>query len=288
MDYTNGHGWREDFVVSVSRNPPGGVGLVGGKPVAPCRRACLTACMVSVLRCLSFGVSLCAGVGVFATETPAGAGRLLYADDFARGLAQWVVEQQPGGTVTASGGVLRIDDAGGCTVWFRARLEAPVVISYEARVLSAGRVSDLNCFWMASDPQREDDLFASGHQRDGRFATYDTLRTYYAGYGGNENTTTRFRRYDGTGMRPLAPEHDLRAPEFLLKADHIYHLRLVATAGGHVQFIRDGEVIFDVRDPAPLRRGWFGFRTVHSKIEIRNFQIHAAPPEGAEAKKVNH
>ena len=35
-----------------------------------------------------------------------------------------------------------------------------------------------------------------------RSATYDTLRTYYVGYGGNANTTTRFRRYDGTGARP--------------------------------------------------------------------------------------
>jgi hypothetical protein len=241
-------------------------------------------CMGHVLRCLIFGVLLWAGAGVLAAETPAGTGRLLYSDDFSHGLAQWVVEQQPGGTVTASDGALRIDDADGCTVWFRSQLEAPVVISYEARVLSAGRVSDLNCFWMASDPKREDDLFASGHQRDGRFATYDTLRTYYVGYGGNENTTTRFRRYDGTGAKPLAPENDRRAPEFLLKADHTYRIQLVATADGHVQFIRDGEVIFDVHDPAPLRRGWFGFRTVHSKMVIRNFQIHATAPDEKRAK----
>ena len=193
-------------------------------------------------------------------------------DDFTHGLAQWVVEQQPGGTVTTADGALLIDDVGGCTVWFQPRLTAPVVIRYEARVRSTGRVSDLNCFWMASDP-RHDDLLAPGHGRDGKFATYDTLRTYYVGYGGNENTTTRFRRYDGTGARPLDPGHDRRAPEFLLQADHVYHIELVATADGHVQFIRDGEVVFDVHDPAPLRSGWFGFRTVHSRIEVRNFSV---------------
>jgi hypothetical protein len=154
---------------------------------------------------------------------------------------QWVVEQQPGGTVTIRDDTLVIDDAGGCTVWYKPKLTAPVVIRYEARVLSSGRVSDLNCFWMASDPRRED-LLAAGHGRDGKFATYDPLRTYYVGYGANDNTTTRFRRYDGSGARPLL-------------------------------FSRDGEVIFDVRDPAPLREGWFGFRTVHSKIEIRNFSV---------------
>jgi len=191
---------------------------------------------------------------------------------FAATDSPWVVEQQPGGTVTIRDGTLAIDDAGGCTVWYKMELKAPVTIRYEARVLSSGRVSDLNCFWMASDP-RHADLLAPGHGRDGKFATYDALRTYYVGYGANDNTTTRFRRYDGSGARPLLPEHDRRAPEFMLQADHWYQIELVATADGHVQFSRDGEVIFDVHDPALLQSGWFGFRTVHSKIEIRNFSV---------------
>lgn len=190
----------------------------------------------------------------------------------------WVVEQQAGGTVTIKDGAIAIDDTGGCTVWYRPKLTAPVRIRYEARVLSSRRVSDLNCFWMATDPQHED-LLAPGHGRDGKFATYDALLTYYVGYGGNGNTTTRFRRYDGSGARPLLPEHDRHTPEFLLKADHWYQIELVATGDGKVQFIRDGDVIFDFHDAAPLREGWFGFRTVHSRIEIRNFSVNspAAP-----------
>lgn len=202
----------------------------------------------------------------------ASARELPVADDFARGLDRWVIEQQPGGAVTSGNGTLRIDDVGGCTVWLKTKLTAPVVIRYEARVLSSGRVSDLNCFWMASDPRRAD-LFAAGHARDGRFGTYDSLLTYYVGYGGNANTTTRFRRYDGTGTRPLLPEHDRQAPEFLLQADHWYQIELIATGDGKVQFLRDGAVIFDFHDPAPLREGWFGFRTVHSRIEVRNFRV---------------
>ncbi len=217
-----------------------------------------------------------------AAEPAARPGRTLHADDFRAGLGQWVVEQQPGGTVATQEGRLIIDDQAGCTVWLRARLTAPVVITYAARVSPASCVSDLNCFWMASDPARSAGLFAPGPTRDGLFATYDTLRTYYVGYGGNANTTTRFRRYDGRGARPLAPEHDRRAPEFLLQAGHLYHIMLVATADGHVQFIRDGEVVFDVHDPEPLTEGWFGFRTVHSRIEISDFQVQTAlPPAGA-------
>src|SRR5690242_5905460 len=104
-------------------------------------------------------------------------------DNFIHGLDQWMVEQQPGGTVTAQDGILSIVDTGGCTVWLNERLTAPVIIRYEARVLSSGRVSDLNCFWMANDPQRPD-LFAAGHKRTGKFGTYDSLLTYYVGYGG--------------------------------------------------------------------------------------------------------
>ncbi len=211
---------------------------------------------------------------VTATEPAVTPGRVLHADDFRGGLAQWVVEQQPGGTVTAEDGRLIIADQGGCTVWFKACLTAPIVITYTVRMSSAARVSDLNCFWMASDPARPDDLFAAGHARTGKFATYDTLRTYYVGYGGNANTTTRFRRYDGTGARPLAAEHDLGGAAYLLKPDHAYRIMLIATADGRVQYVRDGAVIFDVRDPAPLRSGWFGFRTVLSRMEVSEFRVY--------------
>jgi len=220
-------------------------------------------------------------VSLPAAEPAGTAGATLLADDFRHGLAGWVVEQQPGGTVTAAGGRLVINDASGGTVWLRQRLDAPVLITYVARVSSASRVSDLNCFWMAVDPARPDGLFAAGPQRDGKFASYDSLRTYYVGYGGNNNTTTRFRRYDGSGARPLLPEHDLAKPEFLLQPDHDYRIALVAGTDGRVQFIRDGTVVFDWKDPAPLRSGWFGFRTVHSRIEISDFQVHALIPAGA-------
>jgi Domain of unknown function (DUF6250) len=195
-----------------------------------------------------------------------------HTDDFRSGLKNWVVEQQPGGRVTAENGVLLIEDEGGCTVWFREKLHAPLSISYEATVRADGRVSDLNCFWMASDPANPGDLFHSAHKRNGAFATYDPLRTYYVGYGGNTNSTSRFRRYDGSGARPLLPEHDLTDKKFLLEPGRTYRIELRAR-DGLVEYLRDGEVLFTYRDPAPLTEGWFGFRTVKSKIEIKNFRI---------------
>ncbi|MDF9826812.1 hypothetical protein M2447_000894 [Ereboglobus sp. PH5-10] len=198
--------------------------------------------------------------------------KVVASDDFSGGLDKWVVEQMPGGTVTAENGVLTITDAKGCTVWLREKLTAPVAISYEVTMSSAARVSDMNCFWMATDPKNPKDLFHAKHGRTGQFATYDALNLYYAGYGGNANTTTRFRRYDGTGARPLLPEHDLTDAGHMLKPDHTYKIVLIAQ-DGEARFVCDGKTVFSYKDPKPLKEGWFGFRTVDSKMQIRNFRV---------------
>lgn len=225
-------------------------------------------------------LQLLAAASALAAEPAAKAGRVVHADDFNGNLSQWAVEQQPAGTVTTFNGRLIITDHAGCTVWFRPRLTAPVVVSYDAKICSPYRVSDLNCFWMATEPKQPNAApYAKGHARDGRFAAYDSLRTYYVGYGGNANTTTRFRRYDGHGARPLRPEHDLSHPKFLLTANHTYHITLIVTADGRVQWLRDGEVVFDFRDPEPLKSGWFAFRTVNSRIEITHFRVFSGRDE---------
>ncbi len=188
----------------------------------------------------------------------------------------WAVEQMPGGRVTIAGGTIEIEDAGGCTVWWRTKLKAPLVISYVATVIDAGgphdRVSDLNCFWMATDPKRAD-LLAPGHGRTGKFEEYDGLRTYYVGQGGNTNTTTRFRRYAGDGTKPLLPGHDRREKAALLEGNRDYRITLMALADGTVRYYRDEVLIFEFKDPEPLKEGWFGFRTVKSHLRIRNVSI---------------
>ena len=217
-----------------------------------------------------------AGGGSGGAAGPAGgaspAPRILATDDFRSGLGKWVVEQQPGGTVRAEDGVLVIEDKAGCSVWLREPLKAPLRIRYTAKVTGGERVSDLNCFWMATDPRSPGDFFdAAKTGRDGRFATYDGLRTYYVGCGGNTNTTTRFRRYDGAGARPLLPEHDHQGAEALLEDGREYRIEILVTADGRTTWARDGKVWFTYEDPEPLREGWFGFRTVWSRIEIRDF-----------------
>jgi len=193
-------------------------------------------------------------------------------------LALWSVEQMPGGRVTVSGETLVIEDVGGSTVWWRERIQAPCEITYDVTVVSRGgpfdRVSDLNCFWMAQDPKSPGQR-PSG--RSGKFSDYDSLFTYYVGYGGNNNSTTRFRRYDGTAARPLLPEHDRREQPLLLAPNHTYRIRLVAR-DGIAEYWRDGEKIFTFPDPLPLTAGWFAFRTVKSHLEVRNFAVKSIGP----------
>lgn len=202
-------------------------------------------------------------------------GRILEFDDT---LTDWVVEQQPGGSVVVEDGALLIDDQKGCTVWYRHKLTTPLRIRYAATVSSGSRVSDLNCFWMASDLDHLDDLFVDGHGREGAFAQYDDLQLYYVGYGGNHNSTTRFRRYKGRGEKPLLPEFDLTGEEHLLAGDHSYQIELVAD-GKKAQYFRDGELIFEYEDPEPLLEGWFGIRTVWSKIRIENLEVFEGEEE---------
>lgn len=171
----------------------------------------------------------------------------------------------------------------GTTLWYKEKMKGDVVIEYDARVVvddnnaeEWNRLSDLNCFWMASDPMA-DDVFANIHQRAGKFVNSYTLQLYYVGFGGNHNSTTRFRRYNADSravsqeeLRP-AVINEFTDADHLLKPNHWYHIRLESIAG-RVRYFIDGECLVDWLDPQPLRTGWFGFRTTLSHTQLRNFQ----------------
>ncbi len=200
--------------------------------------------------------------------------RRLFADDFREGLGQWVVEAEKPAVVTALDGVLDVVTPAGLTAWFKPELIGPIVITYQAMAVSESgpydRVSDLNAFWMAREVGGGSPL---AHRRSGAFSDYDTLETYYVGQGGNGNTTTRFRRYVGRpGERPLLPRHDHGAPDEMLTPNRWTSVRLVAD-GGRIEYWSDGRRLFDLDDPAPYGRGWFGLRTTQSHLRVRDFAV---------------
>jgi uncharacterized protein DUF6250 len=199
----------------------------------------------------------------------------IYRDDFRSGLADWMLEAEKPARVTARDGVLDIDTPAGLTLWFRHELHGPVVIEYEAEAVAAGgpndRVSDLNCFWMATDPRSPAGPLKN--PRSGAFADYNNLFAYYVGLGGNSNTTTRFRRYIGSDTeRPLLPENDRSSPAELLTPNRAQTIRIVAD-GNLIQYFRDGQRLFEYRDPQPYTHGWFALRTTQSHLRIRHFRV---------------
>jgi hypothetical protein len=199
-------------------------------------------------------------------------GRLLYQDDFEGPLAQWAVEVQQSATsrVSADQGKLTIDAAAGATVWFRPRLSGDVLISYRRKVLVEGgpndRLSDMNQFWMAAEP---DGTLA--FRRTGKFEDYDTLPMYYAGIGGNTNTTTRLRRYTSDGSKPLVAEAS--GPAHLLQPNREYAIA-VEVYHGCTRISVDGQPWLAYQDPKPLLDGWFGLRTTWSHQEVTAFRIY--------------
>jgi len=203
-------------------------------------------------------------------------GELVFLDDFENDLSQWVVEQMPGGTARVINGKLDIDDAGGCTVWFKQKIGGSVVIEFDVTMVKEGgandRVSDLNFFWMATDPSSPSDFFVNSAKRHGDFKNYHPLRLYYVGYGANDNTSTRFRRYPGDGSRPLLPEHDLSEPKFMNVPNKTIHLQVVAD-GNRIGLKRDGGIVFDFFDKDPFQEGWFGFRTLKNHMRIDQFRV---------------
>jgi len=198
------------------------------------------------------------------------------ADDFRHGLGHWQLEAEAPAVVVAQGGVLDLDTPKGLSVWWRERLTGPVAIDYDVKAVAAGgpqdAVSDVNAFWMATDPGAPGGS-PLARPRSGAFAAYDNLLTYYVGIGGNRNTTTRFRRYIGQpGNRPLLPEHDRSDPAAMLQPNCWVHVRLIAN-GRHIAVERDGKPLFTYHDPQPYTGGWFAFRTTKSHLLVRNFRI---------------
>lgn len=183
----------------------------------------------------------------------------------------WKVESEsPDYKVSFNDGACEIVAPKGLTLWYKEKMQGDVVIEYDAIVYNekeGDRLSDLNCFWMASDPVKGS-VFSRLKERGGVFANCAQMQLYYVGFGGNGNSTTRFRRYTGEPDPAIVKEYT--DEEHLLKANHWYHIKLVA-ADGRVQYWIDGKLLFDYFDADPYTEGWFGFRTTLSRTAIKNF-----------------
>jgi rhamnogalacturonan endolyase len=199
--------------------------------------------------------------------------KLLFKDNF-KSLStpkKWIPEmlQNNENRVYAKDDKLIIDTKNGVTVWFNQKLDGNFSIEFNRTVVvdtgKNDRLSDMNVFWMASDP-RNPNLFT----RDGVLEKYDSLQLYYIGVGGNTNKTTRFRKYNGNGNRILL--HEYSDEDHLLQKNHLYHIKIVVK-NGVTSYWTDDKCYFSYFDPQPLKAGYFGFRSTWSHQEITDFKI---------------
>lgn len=185
----------------------------------------------------------------------------------------WCVESEsPDYKVTCLGGdTLEIVSPKGLTLWRRQMMKGDMTAEYDACVVDEGhpedRLSDMNLFWMASDPKAKD-IWKRMDERGGIFKNCSSLQLYYLGYGGNYNSTTRFRRYNGQPDPAIIKEYTDQ--EHLLRPNHWYHIR-IQSLHGKVSIYVDGKLVVAYQDPEPLKSGWFGFRTTLSRTRIANF-----------------
>lgn len=201
--------------------------------------------------------------------------------------SHWLIEAESAQTrVLLIGDTLDLTAPKGLSLWWDEPLQVPCTIQYRACVVVAGgpydRLSDLNCFWMAAFPLHGEPSspLPSIPQRGGRFVESYRLQCYYLGYGGNYNATTRFRRYDGDTLAvadiahrpPILAEYTDSA--HLLRPNHWYDIRIEVSDEGRTRYYIDGEMLIDYLDPAPLRYGWFAFRTTWSHIRLTGFKVN--------------
>ena len=196
-----------------------------------------------------------------------------FSDDFTNPLDStiWVPEiaPEPESRVYTQNNKLILDTKGGVTVWLNKLLKGNFIIEFDRKVIVADgkndRLSDMNMFWMAKDT-RNPELFT----RNGILKEYDSLQLYYVGMGGNTNSTTRFRKYEGNGERTLLQEYTDAG--HLLKPNKNYNIK-IEVLDGTTSFWVDGICYFTYKDTSPLNEGYFGFRSTWSHQEISNFRV---------------
>ena len=151
------------------------------------------------------------------------AGTILYSDSFDGGTSNWIGE---GVTPAIVDGQLDLNVLGSKgTIWLNRKWSGNISIEYDVLMLG---YRDLNCFWMATDPNNPDDFFAEDRS-DGEFSNYNSMDLYYVGFGGNQNATTRGRKYYDN-LKPILIEYTTQ-PNLLNGENSTYHIRLVQNEG---------------------------------------------------------
>lgn len=207
-----------------------------------------------------------------AQQPPKMKSKIIFSDDFKKDKSLWVSEFEIPATssMKISDRKLDVIATGGGTVWYKNKLQGNIMITYNATVVDAGgkndRVSDMNAFWMATNPSSEN-IF----NQSGKFESYDNLQLYYAGIGGHNNETTRFRKYTGKGQKEILKEYTDKS--HLLEGNKKYAIKIMVN-NGLVQYFVNDILFWEYKDASPYKEGYFGFRTYISHQIYEDFKVY--------------
>ena len=197
-------------------------------------------------------------------------------------LKNWTIEDHSGEVkIIVSGDTLEITAPKGLTLWYNQRLTGDYEICYRVKMLVQGgkydRLSDMNCFWGANDPEHPGNLFARSEWRNGIFQHYKTLSLFYVGYGGNHNSTTRFRQYFAKAAntsdaiaRPVIKEYTDKS--HLLFPNKWYDIQ-IRVEKGITTYRINGEELFRLTIKDNEGDGHFGLRLLENHTLFTNFQV---------------
>lgn len=205
----------------------------------------------------------------------------LFETDFRKlDSADWVIESETeiSWDQLQGDGFMDIDVPGGITIWYNEKLKRDVIVEFEVTVVDEGgqndRVSDLNCFWMASDPENPNAFFERGDWRNGVFWRYYSLELYYVGLGGHDNTKTRFRKYHGSADPVPEVIDEYTDSENLITPNQRSKVR-IECIDGITRYFYNNRKLFELKEESPLKEeGYFGFRTVNNHMKVHSFSVY--------------
>jgi rhamnogalacturonan endolyase len=205
---------------------------------------------------------------------------LLYEDPFEESnTADWVAESEDSFNLAdhIMQGALDIDVSKGITIWNTRKFTGDVLFEFKVTVVKGSgkndRVSDLNCFWMATDPESPGDFFKRSWWRKGIFYRYYSLNLYYVGYGGHDNSKTRFRKYNAVGqpVPDILQEYTDAAHLITPNKENVIRISCLKNT---VAYYFNDEKIFELNDVDPYREGYFGFRTTNNHMRVESFKVY--------------
>ncbi|MCH6259296.1 DUF6250 domain-containing protein, partial [Puniceicoccaceae bacterium K14] len=229
-------------------------------------------------------------------------GELLYEDNFDNP-DKWEIQIEASDSslvpeVTFENGVLDMYiPSRGATAWLKEKFDGPVLVVYDVLTpegtLSGNdiRVGDVNTFLHASDPVVEDRIF-DDTLYTGQFGTYGKMNGYYASSGGGQNTTTRLRRYprsdlDGNDISHLVMNGKDGQGEYLLTAGQKHSIQL-ASVGGHVQYVFDGQIVYEIEEDDVVFREDPGGVLSREIYDFENYPEHTSGYFGFRMLRAHH